>query len=289
VSDTSGRNVKVDRARLREGMEVYSAEGQRLGRIERLDADEVTVDGRRYAFALIDRIQGDRVTLARQAGTTTDRVVETEGQMRVPVREERLTTDTRQVERGDVQVTKTVTSEQQTVPVELTREEVHVEQTDTADRPASEAEAAGAFQEGTIRVPVRGEEAVARKETVVTGEVVIDKTTTTETQDVTGTVRREHVEVDEAAGARGTEAVGPVVGRAGLRDVVAEAEVVGADGSRVGRVKEVRRDDFLVDRSGQRDVYVPLAAVADASGGRVRLAVRADAVDDQGWPNPPLL
>jgi uncharacterized protein (TIGR02271 family) len=197
VSDTSGRNVKVDRARLREGMEVYSAEGQRLGRIERLDADEVTVDGRRYAFALIDRIQGDRVTLARQAGTTTDRVVETEGQMRVPVREERLTTDTRQVERGDVQVTKTVTSEQQTVPVELTREEVHVEQTDTADRPASEAEAAGAFQEGTIRVPVRGEEAVARKETVVTGEVVIDKTRTTETEQVTDTVRREHVEVDE--------------------------------------------------------------------------------------------
>jgi hypothetical protein len=44
---------------------------------------------------------------------------------------------------------------------------------------------------------VRGEEAVARKETVVTGEVVIDKTRTTETEQVTDTVRREVVAVDE--------------------------------------------------------------------------------------------
>ena len=98
---------------------------------------------------------------------------------------------------GEVRVNRTVTSEQQTVPVELTREEVHVEQRDVADRPATEAELAGAFQEGTLRVPVRGEEAVARKETVVTGEVVVDKTRTTETEQVTDTVRREHVEVDE--------------------------------------------------------------------------------------------
>ena len=210
----TNRNT-IDRAQLREGMGVFSGEGLHLGRIERLDADSLTADGQRYAFAAIDRIEGDRVFLTRQAGAsttaTTDRgraaagaagaareqVVETEGQVRVPVREERLEVEKRPAELGAVEIRKTVESEQQTVPVELEREEVHVEQRDVKDRPASEADLAGAFEEGTVRVPVRGEEAVARKETVVTGEVVIDKTRTTETQQVTDTVRREHVEVDE--------------------------------------------------------------------------------------------
>jgi len=66
-----------------------------------------------------------------------------------------------------------------------------------ADRPATEGDLKGAFEEGTIRVPVRGEEAFAHKETVVTGEVVIDKTRTTETEQITDTIRKEQVQVDE--------------------------------------------------------------------------------------------
>ncbi len=54
-----------------------------------------------------------------------------------------------------------------------------------------------AFQEGTIRVPVRGEEVVAQKQAVVTGEVVIDRERTTEREVVSDTVRKERVEVDE--------------------------------------------------------------------------------------------
>jgi hypothetical protein len=120
-------------------------------------------------------------------------------------------------------------------------------------------------------------------------------------------VRRERVDVDEdavrsggpaaaarpapetrpATGASGTGAIG--FGAAGLGEVGAGAEVLGADGAAVGRVKEVRDADFLVDRRGQRDVYVPFTAVAEATAGRLRLTVPADAVDDQGWPNPSLL
>jgi uncharacterized protein (TIGR02271 family) len=198
-------NQKIDPKQLRKGLQVQSGEGQTLGAIERTDADSFTVKGQRYEFSSIERIEGDRVYLTRQVGASTDAgrvqakdtVQEAEGQLRVPVHEERLQVDKRQTERGEVQVRTTVESEQQTVPVELMREEVHVEQRDVAARPATEAEAAGAFREDTIRVPVRGEEAVAHKETVVTGEVVIDKTKTTETQQVTDTVRREVVEVDE--------------------------------------------------------------------------------------------
>jgi uncharacterized protein (TIGR02271 family) len=208
--NTRNTRSTFDRAQLREGLEVFSGEGQRLGRIERLDADSMTVSGQQYAFDAIERIEGDRVSLTRQVGASTDRgraagttaasrdqVVEAEGQVRVPVREERLEVEKRPTELGAVEVRKTVQSEQQTVPVELEREEVHVEQRDVAARPATEADLSNAFQEGTIRVPVRGEEAVARKEAVVTGEVVIDKTRTTETQQVTDTIRKERVDVDE--------------------------------------------------------------------------------------------
>jgi uncharacterized protein (TIGR02271 family) len=187
-------------------MQVYSGDGQPLGPIERLDADSLTVKGQRYDRSAIERIEHDRAHLTRQVGASADRrtagrapaaAAADDGDLRIQVHEERLEVDTRERQTGEVRVNTTVVAEQQTVPVELTREEVHVEQTDTVARPATEAELVGAFTEGTIRVPVRGEEAVARKETVVTGEVVIDKTRTTETEQVSGSVRRERVEVDE--------------------------------------------------------------------------------------------
>ena len=76
----------------------------------------------------------------------------------------------------------------------------------------------------------------------------------------------------------------------GLREQVrVEMEVVGADGARVGFVKAVGRQDILVDRPQRRDVYVPLAAIREVTGERVLLSIPAGAVDDQGWPSPPLV
>jgi uncharacterized protein (TIGR02271 family) len=119
----------------------------------------------------------------------------TEGEIRVPVAEERLNVEKRQAELGEVQLRKTVEQEQVSVPVELQREEVRVDQRDVADRPVQAGDQV--FQEGTIRVPVRGEEAIVTKEAVVTGEVVIEKERTTEREQITDTIRRERVEVDE--------------------------------------------------------------------------------------------
>jgi len=65
-------------------------------------------------------------------------------------------------------------------------------------------------------------------------------------------------------------------------------EVVGRNNGRVGQVKEVRANDFLVDRSMARDVYVPSSA-ASMMDGRLRLNVRADEVDNQGWETPELV
>ena len=53
------------------------------------------------------------------------------------------------------------------------------------------------FREGTIRVPVRGEEVFAEKEAVVTGEVVVNREQRTERQTVSDTIRKTRVDVDE--------------------------------------------------------------------------------------------
>ncbi len=65
-------------------------------------------------------------------------------------------------------------------------------------------------------------------------------------------------------------------------------EVVGANANPIGRVKEVRHNDFLVDRRMQRDIYVPITAVRDVLGGRVVLAVPNYQVDNMGWPTSSL-
>jgi hypothetical protein len=82
--------------------------------------------------------------------------------------------------------------------------------------------------------------------------------------------------------------------RAGLRsDESAESRpvkpgmvVAGADGGNVGRVKEVRRTDFLVSRRLAVDLYVPYGACQAMDGDRVILKVPAGDVGDQGWASP---
>ena len=53
----------------------------------------------------------------------------------------------------------------------------------------------GSFQEETIDMPLTREEAVVSKEAHVTGAVRLNKTSTSETQTVSDTVRKEDVEV----------------------------------------------------------------------------------------------
>jgi hypothetical protein len=66
-------------------------------------------------------------------------------------------------------------------------------------------------------------------------------------------------------------------------------DVVGSDGKSVGRVKEVRNTDFLVDRPLARDVYVPFEACQSISAERIVLTIPAGEVNNQGWANPGLM
>jgi hypothetical protein len=62
-------------------------------------------------------------------------------------------------------------------------------------------------------------------------------------------------------------------------------EVVGSRGAHIGSVKQVRDNDFLVDRPAAFDVYVPFDQCR-IEGDQVHLFVKADQVDDQGWMMP---
>ena len=145
----------------------------------------------------IDVLEGDRrqPTGASTTGAGRAEYIGGEGEIRVPVVEERLQVGKREVDLGEIEIRRRVIEEEQLVPVTLRREEVTVEQVDTPDRPLRSGEEA--FQEGTIRVPVHGEEAVVAKEAVVTGEVVIEKEVETEQRTVSDTVRRTEVDFDE--------------------------------------------------------------------------------------------
>jgi len=84
----------------------------------------------------------------------------------------------------------------------------------------------------------------------------------------------------------------------GAGQIEVEMVVVGIDGDPIGRVKEVREQDFLVNRPMARDVYVPYSFVLamDNPADRVRggpveedhvtLTIPSGQVDDQHWRHP---
>ena len=72
------------------------------------------------------------------------------------------------------------------------------------------------------------------------------------------------------------------------RNVRIGMEVIGRDGEHAGEVKEVRANDFLVDRPMARDVYVPFSA-CEITHGRIHLNVLENEIEQQGWEMPELI
>lgn len=195
---------------IQNGMEVYSGD-QFIGYVEEAKKNSIRVNGQKINDDQIARIEQNRIFLRgtdyavsqnyqqgqQVSGQHTEGQLNEQGEMRVPIVEERLNVGKQEVQLGEVGLQKRVTEQQQTIPVELRREDVYVEQHATQERPLQAGELDRAFQEETIRVPVRGEQAIVGKEAVVTGEVVVRKEERTEQQQVAGTVRRVEVQVDK--------------------------------------------------------------------------------------------
>jgi uncharacterized protein (TIGR02271 family) len=176
----------------------YVDDGDRLAGVTPTglaDQIDVAVNDTTYRDAGVG-VDDQALSTAQSYATTGTDVVEGDT-LRVPVHEEELTATTRPVERGQVRIDKTVVAEERTLEVPVTEERVTVTRR-VVDQDATGVDA-NAFQEDTIEIPLRSEEVDLQKRTRVAEEIDIAKDAVQRTEQVTGTVRREEVHVDEAS------------------------------------------------------------------------------------------
>jgi uncharacterized protein (TIGR02271 family) len=126
----------------------------------------------------------------------------------IPVAEEELHVGKREVNRGRVRLHSRVIEKPVQEQVTLREERVDVER-----RPVSGTTQAGViggdpFQERTIEVEERGEEAVVSKEARVVEEVVVRKEADQRTETISDTVRKTEVDVEDDRSIRGTGTTG---------------------------------------------------------------------------------
>jgi uncharacterized protein (TIGR02271 family) len=124
-----------------------------------------------------------------------DAHAENEGEVTVPIVEEELQVEKRQVQHGSVRVRRYVTEIPVEEKVELRQENLKVDRR-PADRPASEADFES-FKEGTLELVETSEEVVVSKRARVVEEIVIAKEVSHRTETVRDKVRRMNVQVEK--------------------------------------------------------------------------------------------
>jgi len=161
----------------------------------------VHADGRyAEAWSLLQRYGAYNQETAATARTgtaataaTASRASHSAGGQTVQVHEEHLRAQKTPVEAGEVRVRKEVHAEQQNITVPVEREEVVIER-----RPASGRASASDIHAGEeVRIPVREEKVRVEKENVLKEEVAVGKRKVTDTEQVSGQVRKEEVKVEQ--------------------------------------------------------------------------------------------
>jgi len=115
----------------------------------------------------------------------------------IPIVEEQLSVGKREVERGGVRVRSYVVETPVEESVRLRDETINVERR-AVNRPADVT--ADAFRERTIELKETDEEAVVAKTARVVEEVVVSKDVTERTEQISNTVRRTEVDVENTTG-----------------------------------------------------------------------------------------
>jgi len=145
------------------------------------------------AVAILRRFSGYDMSTRAQCATgaaTTARTATSD--QSVQLKEERLRATKTPVQTGEVSIRKEVVTEQKHLTVPVEREEVVIER-----RPASGRAGAGDLKAEEIRIPVKEEKVHVEKEAVVTEEVSVSKRKVKDTEQVSGTVRKEQLKVEE--------------------------------------------------------------------------------------------
>jgi len=116
--------------------------------------------------------------------------------------EEQLKVGTEQVETGRARLRKHVVTEQQTVTVPVSREEVRVEREPITDANRDQAVAGPDISEEEHEVVLTEERPVVQKEAVPVERVKLAKESVTEDHQVSEQVRKEQIETEGDAPAR---------------------------------------------------------------------------------------
>ena len=147
-----------------------------------------------------DRTTGIRGSRAEGLRTDTSREQaigepETSESQKIRLHAERLKAYKQPEQVGEVNIHKEIVTEQQTLNVPVTREEVVVERRSLAEDATAAGEPIG--QEESIRIPIREERVNVTKEPVTTGEVEISKREVRENRQFSDTVRREEARLEK--------------------------------------------------------------------------------------------
>ncbi|MEO7599157.1 MAG: PRC and DUF2382 domain-containing protein [Opitutus sp.] len=112
---------------------------------------------------------------------------------------EELKVGKREVEYGGVRLRKIVRTETVNQPVQLQREEIVIERVPVQGDPVGATDET--FTDEEIYIPLRREEAVIEKSVRTTEEIHVGKRRETDQRDISDTVRREDVEIEQQGGA----------------------------------------------------------------------------------------
>jgi len=150
------------------------------------------------AWSILNRFGAyNKETCHTEGARATATATAVGGDQTVEVREEELHARKTPVKKGEVRVRKEVVTEQQTLNVPVSHEEVVIERR-PASRRASASASASAIKEGEeIRIPITEEKVRVEKDTVVKEEVGVRKRKVQNTEAVSGTVRKERVKVEQ--------------------------------------------------------------------------------------------
>ena len=145
------------------------------------------------AFDILRRNGGyDASTGVTQTSGTANQSTDTDPEQRMQLREEQLRVGKQAVQTGEVGLRKEMVSEQQTVDVPVTHEEVVIERRPGSGQPSDTP----IGEEETYRVPVREEQVSVQKQPVVREEIALGKRQVQDTQQVSETVRREEARIE---------------------------------------------------------------------------------------------
>jgi len=133
---------------------------------------------------------------ASTTGTGTSQT-DLEGEQRLKLREEQLRAQKQPVETGEARLRKDVVSEEQSMDVPVTHEEVYVERRPGSGQPSETP----IGESETYRVPVRDEQVTTSKQAVEKGEVAMGKKQFQENRRVSDTVQREEAHVERSGDA----------------------------------------------------------------------------------------